>query len=462
MRYLFLLLLLIIPVRPALAGDTVTAEDFAYGLPLKIEDGAAISSLVIPEEVYRTVRQADLGDIRVFNGNGEAVPHLLRMEERHADTVKGTANIPFFPLSESVDGGGEEAAAVHVERNADGLIVKIATDSAAGGSKNEKRTYLLDLGGREKETGKLEFIWREAPPLLAVKLLESDDLVHWHPLVDHAILADLEYAGHRITQKTLVLPTRPLRYLKVVARDGYKLPDLQEVVAHSEKIAERKQQRWSRVADGQTRQNEQGAAIDYDAVGHLPVDAVKLHFPENNSLLRAIVQSRPDATGPWIPRCSAVFFSLSVEETVIENAICSFSPVSDSHWRLAIIEDGAGLAKKGRAPTLELGWTAAELLFVARGPAPFILAFGSGRPGGAADQPDIGMILQAVSGRDAEHLIKPAEVGARIALGGQKALLAPVPPLPWKRWLLWAVLILGVVSLAVMVRRLLREMGTGN
>jgi hypothetical protein len=179
-------------------------------------------------------------------------------------------------------------------------------------------------------------------------------------------------------------------------------------------------------------------------------------------MLRATVQSRPDATDPWIPRCSAVFFALTVEETVIENTICSFAPVSDSHWRLAIIEDGAGLAKKGRAPTLELGWTAAELLFVARGPAPFMLAFGSGRPGGAADQPDIGMILQAVSGRDAEHLIKPAEVGARIILGGQKALAAPAPPLPWKRWLLWAILISGVVSLAVMVRRLMREMGNEN
>jgi hypothetical protein len=461
MRYLISLLILIFPAWPVLAGDTVTAEDFAYGLPLRIEDGAAISSLIIPEEVYRTARRADLGDVRVFNGNGEAVPHLLRTAERHAATVKNVANIPFFPLSEDVGRRDEGAAAVHVERNADGLIVNLTADTAAGGSSNEKRTYLLDLTGREKETGKLGFIWREGPPLLAVRLLESDDLVHWHSLVDHAILADLDYGGHRIEQKTLVLPTRPLRYLKLLARDGHNLPDLQEVMAYSEKLAERKQRHWSLLADGQVVQNKQGLGIDYDAVGHPPVDRVKLHFPENNSMLRATVQSRPDTTSPWIPRCSTVFFALTVEGTAIENTLCSFEPVSDSHWRLEIIEDGAGLATSGRVPTLELGWTAAEVLFVARGPAPFTLAFGSGRAG-TSDQPDIGMILQAVSGRDADHLISPAEVGERFDLGGQKALAAPPPPLPWKQWLLWAVLILGAVILAFMVRRLLHEMGSGN
>lgn len=458
MRYLALWLFLVFPVWPALAEDSVTTQNFAYGFPLKIESGGAIYSLAIPEEVYRTVRRADFGDVRIFNAAGEAVPHLLREAGENEADLHVTESIPFFPLLEGVEGGNGSGAAVNIKRNADGVIVSIATDSTVAIDKSEKRNYLLDLSGLARETGKLEFTWRDGPPFITVQLLETDDLVRWRPLVDRAILADLEYRGHRIAQKTLILPVKPLRYLKLVGHEGQSLPDLQRVTAFSERLAERTQRRWLSLDEGRVGQNERRTVIDYDAGGHLPVDAVKLHFPEKNSMLRATVQSRSDITGPWISRCSTVFFSLKIEDSTIDNGICSFRPVSDSHWRVEIIEDGAGVGKDNPVPSLELGWTAAELLFVARGSAPFTLAFGSGKLKEAADRPGIGMVLQAVSGKDSEHVIKPAFVGERFDLGGKNALLAPTPPVPWKQWLLWTTLILGVAFLTFMVKHLLREM----
>ena len=456
-RILTLLLFLLYPLCPASAG--LDAEDFAYGYLLDIKGDGAIYSLVVPDEVYRTARRADLGDIRVLNADGETVPHVLRQPEEDVTDLRSREDVPFFPLVEEAEGNPQGNLAVDVSRRADGMIVSIAADSAAASGGSGRRRYLLDLSGLKTETGRLEFAWRDSDLSFAtVNLAESNDLQHWRPLIDSAVLVDLEFGGHRVAQKAVDLPTAPLRYLMLTGQEGERLPELQAVTAISEKLAERKQRCWLSLGDGQVGQEGERIVIDYTSDNRLPADAVRLRFSEANSMIRASVQSRPDAKSPWVSRCSAVFYSLSRGGVTITDEVCSFNRTSDNRWRLEIFEDGLGLEQPGRAPSLELGWTAAELLFVARGPAPFTLAFGSGRLEKDAGQQDAGMILQAVSGKEAEQLVKSASVGKRIELGGKDALNRPPPPLPWKQWLLWAVLCLGVGLLALMVRQLLREM----
>ena len=165
----------------------------------------------------------------------------------------------------------------------------------------------------------------------------------------------------------------------LTGQEGERLPELQAVTAISRETDREKQRRWLSLGDGQVGQEEERIVIDYTSDNRLPADAVRLRFSEANSMIRASVQSRPDAKSPWVSRCSAVFYSLSRGGVTISDEVCSFGRTSDNRWRLEIFEDGLGLEQPGRAPSLELGWTAAELLFVARGPAPFTLAFGSGR-----------------------------------------------------------------------------------
>jgi hypothetical protein len=57
-----------------------------------------------------------------------------------------------------------------------------------------------------------------------------------------------------------------------------------------------------------------------------------------------------------------------------------------------------------------------------------------------------------------DHSIKRAVVGKRIELGGEQALQPAPRGLPWKKLLLWGVLLLGVGVLAFMARSLVQEM----
>ena len=47
-----------------------------------------------------------------------------------------------------------------------------------------------------------------------------------------------------------------------------------------------------------------------------------------------------------------------------------------------------------------------------------------------------------------------------ITIGGEGKLQPPAAPFPWRTLVLWTVLLSGLVMLAWMVRRLVRQMGT--
>ena len=64
--------------RGIAVGAAERAQDFAYGMPIEADGEAALYEIEIPAAVYRTVTRSDLGDIRVFNGQGEVVPHALK------------------------------------------------------------------------------------------------------------------------------------------------------------------------------------------------------------------------------------------------------------------------------------------------------------------------------------------------------------------------------------------------
>jgi hypothetical protein len=90
--------------------------------------------------------------------------------------------------------------------------------------------------------------------------------------------------------------------------------------------------------------------------------------------------------------------------------------------------------------------------------AEVLLALGSAQSQPSAYPLDVA--LSEVRSREGKEWLPPLlSLGPESVRAGDAALRALDPPLPWKRWLLWGVLVAGAASVLLMIRQLLRSDG---
>jgi hypothetical protein len=185
------------------------------------------------------------------------------------------------------------------------------------------------------------------------------------------------------------------------------------------------------------------------------VDRLRLELPSPNTYVKARLFSADAAEGPWQQEYQGPLFRLKMTGEELSGPEISLYPRQARFYRLQVLAEGGGLGR-GR-PVLRLSTIPLQLFFVARGKPPFWLAYGraAATPPSAFTAEELQNLIPPAS---RERLwAEPATLGPRIILAGETALHPMPPPLPWKKWLLWAALLLGVLLLAWMSYRLLRQ-----
>ncbi len=459
MRYFFAAVILIFSTGRLMAADIISS-DFARGYYLEVDKKSVVYSIELPEDVYYTVKSADLRDVRVFNGAGEVVPHEFRSVGTPATTLRDKKNIPYFPLFESNAQKDPTGFSLQVSRDTAGAIVNIKSAPASDKNPQEITGYLLDLSGQDQALSELEFYWQKNndSSVFTVNIEQSSDLMHWIPLVYSATLADLQFGGQQVEKRTINLSRQPLQYLKLTWQESRWPLKLTEVTSYSRIIEARREHRWISLYNGVVIEKNNQVLLDFETNYKLPISSLQVRFPETNSIALLSIQSRAASDAEWNTRCEQVFYDLSFEGTALRNVPCDFPSTADSMWRIVVMLDGAGLGSDKRKVTLQLGWRPSELIFIGRGTPPYLLAFGSGKIAQEDKDSSAGMLMMAIQLEKPPPLIGSAKLGKRINLGGDMVLQSPVKPPPWKKWLLWAVLLFGVGGLAFMARSLVKEM----
>ena len=439
--------------QPLLAASLVPG-DFAYGCSLPVTDGNAVHALDLPLAVYEKAVRSDLGDLRIFNGAGETVPHAVRRLPEETEQYR--QSVPFFPLP-----GNQQPLAsdlsLRVTRNAAGTILTVDSGSTAT-AQSHTASYLFDTTKLERRPTELEVQWSGPTGILTVSLAQSSDLTHWSPLVDRAVLADLTYNGGNIAARRILLPGKTLPYLRLDCIDCREPLHLREVTALSGTPVTADQWQWVRLAGTRFTEENKMRIIEYRLEANIMVTAVQLEFPAANSLLRATVESRPKTGGPWRHVAQADFYRLDLEGKSLANPLVHCPPISSSDWRIKVIAENAGLGSNARMPRLELGWRQEQVVFLGRGDGPYTLAFGSAK---AAEDDGLlqnNLVLAALRETKSETSIRRVEPGPVQTLAGDQALKPRLSTASWKKILLWAVLVAGVALLGLMTRTILREM----
>ena len=432
-------------------AQVANKADFAFGYTLEVDGDGAIYSVELPEEVYRGLTRADRGDLRVFNSQGVAVPHALRRAGQPGKQMLPPVKLPVFPLyTDDTAASVAEGYNVHITTNEQGAIIDL---NYGKGTPQTRRLsgYIIDASQLEHAPNALSVTWPDGQGdfVASIRLEHSDDLNTWQTLVERATLSNLHYGAHTLIQQRIDLPVSKYKYLRLYwqASQPFELDDLHVHFPERDTQQERK---WTSFAV--TDIDAQGQYYYFDTRAVLPVDRLNLALPQRNTLTRVRIESAAHREGPWTPRYTGLVYNLHVEGNPLTTPDVWLGPTTHRYWRVQVPVEGGQL---DGATQLRLGWVGEQLLFMAQGEAPFLLAYGSGRVE-RVDTP-----LPQLLGVDEVkqlQLIKAAQLGSRIELGDESRLEPPRPPTDWKRYSLWSVLVLGVILLAWMALRLYKEM----
>jgi hypothetical protein len=188
----------------------------------------------------------------------------------------------------------------------------------------------------------------------------------------------------------------------------------------------------------------------YTLDGRFPVERADVALAGNNAG-EWTLQSRDADDAPWHTRAGPwVAYRVGAAQGDRSAAQALDGVVRDRYWRLS------SRTPVGAAPELRLGYRPEVMVFVAQGSAPFILVAGSGRALRAeAPVPQLVQSLRTQHGSDWQPA--NASLGAPTVLAGDGALSPPPVRRDWKAWVLWSVLLAGVLLVAAFATSLLRK-----
>jgi len=428
----------------AVSGSALAADlkptDFAYGLLVETAGEDAGYRVPLPVAVYQTAVRADLGDLRVFNSQGEVVPYALERPDA-GTSVRQAVPLALFHL-EDTSAAALDAVRITVESGKSAVNVQTPGSASVAAA-----SYLLDARALNTPVAALILQWPDDAADFAgrMQVEVGDTLGQWRRIASAAPVANLHARGEHLVERRLEIRPTQAKFWRL-SWVGAEAPfGLTGVLA--EPARETLEAARANVMVAGTAVSGQAREFEFDLGASPPIDRVNLELPELNTTVAVDLLSRADPKAPWRPVVHAGLYRLKSAGTELRNGPIHIAPDTDRYW-LARIDARGGSIGNG-VPRLSAGWVAQNAVFLARGSGPYLIAYGSATVGPA----DMSL----------DSLPKAVEIGNATAaaptlLGGRERL-RPATSVPWRNGLLWVILVVAAGILAAMVVRLSKEMG---
>lgn len=425
------------------AAQRVTPNDFAAALELASEHAQPVHVFTLEERVLRALVDRGLGDLCVFDEQGEQLAHSVSAADEGSSRPSEIAVSAYFPLetASAVQRGDVE---VSVERDTNGAITRaysrpvIAAETRVSG-------YLVDLSALVPawSVEAVTLPLRAAHAFTSHVVLESsEDLASFEPLTT-STLAWLEHNGRSLRKEIVKFPRTRARYLRLTFLDPPKGLALEGLSVRVRPVTAPPKRRFIEL-DGSRLPDASAQLFLYPLEGAIRPDRYDVRLPAKTTLIEAQLESAPRPEGPFRVIDRAVFRREGRNERAI-------APGDDTFFRLRV--GGAGGGVHSGSPTLRLGYRPPRLLFAHETDGPYLLAYGSGRA--RCQQFDKSALEKLAGGalptRDSVHVVDTR------TLAGEQARARPEPPRSSRVFVLWAVLLVAVGVLGWVARKLLRK-----
>ncbi len=440
--------------------------DYAYRWPLKAEGDSAAWQFALTPEVYAALADAGLRDFEVFNAEGQPVPVARLTVDPAATPGVAQVSLPAYALPRAADATATpDDLALRIERDDEGRLRVLQVETGADPAQLAI-DYILDADMRRdpkrpSSVDRLDFSWPERGDVRARFVLEgSDDLVYWQTVVPEVAVVSLRRGDAVLQRRDVEFPPSALRYLRLRQIDGTPVPGLQVSARRTRAgaVAPAWQRETARFVDAAPDPFGSGQVYRYRLPAKLPVGRIGITLGADNATARVMVDAQRgtateqpgDAQG-WVPVGQTLLFRLRQDGMRIDNQPLLLSvPHAAREWRL---RSPVALSP---APLLEVFYQPDRFVFLAQGPGPYTLAAGSvvARRDDLPVEQALAPLRQHLGAQWAPPL---AVLGARAESAGQQAYVVPEPPVDWRRWLLWALLVGGAAAVGGFALVLMRQ-----
>lgn len=438
-------LLLCLLVAPVAVAQPPAPSDFAYTLPLELTPGSALYAVRVPVTVYAHSVRPALGDVRVFNGAREAVPHAVRLPAAAPSTEPMGTPLPIFPLGAPLAStSAPEALEIRIDRA--GALMRIKP--ARSRTPAAPTRYVIDASRFDSEIAFLavSFARSDTDVFARADVEASDDLRHWRPVAQTAPLVQMRFNGAELRETRIPLDNARAKYLRLTgSADGFAAP-----ITRVEAIPPKALAAYPRetVVIAGARGDREGEYV-YETRGTYPADRVFIEPAADNTVMPFELDGRDAPSDPWLPVAHGTAYRLLHQGVRLASA--SF-PISGPWHRTYRLRFTAAPIPSS-APVLRFEWPPADIVFAAQGTPPFVLAYGQA---GARDAALPVTTLIPGMGTKSEVKPAPARAGIEAASAGEAAVAARPD---YRKWGLWGVMGLGVVVVGGIALRLIRDTG---
>jgi hypothetical protein len=319
--------------------------------------------------------------------------------------------------------------------------------------------YLLDARDVPGTMSALDISWDTAAPDFSVRVQAeaSDDLSHWRRIAEGPVI-NLHFGGQQFVQQRIELPSVATKFLRLSWANQASPSGFTAVSAEPAATAI-EVNRLSLTAPAVAVEGHAGEYL-VDLGAHVPMDRLNLDLPELNTVATADFEARGEPMQPWNLIAHATLYRLRVSDgSELKNPPVRITASSARYWRVRVGRDGGGLGHGN--PSFVGGWLPDELVFAARGSAPFELLFGNGAATPAAMP--VSTLLSPGPGAGAgagnpQLVVRNANLSVEFPIGGPDRLRPPRAERNLRVYFLWTVLVISVGLLGWMASRLLREL----
>ncbi len=422
-------------------------EDYTVQLPLALSGEGPWYRLEVPMALHFAARFGDLRDLRVFNAEGQALAYALVPGQSEAHDSQQKQAVKWFPLY--VEQGDSSATpSLRVQRSTSGTLIELLDEADAAPKPAQLRGWVLDASAIEEQLVRLQLDWVGAQEGFQRFSIEaSDDLQTWQPW-GTGQLARLSFGSERIEQRQVELPGRQARYLRLLWQSPQQAPQLTAATLHSQHSEQAPAPLvWSQPLPASRSPDGE---YQWQLPLALPLERLKVELSQTNSLAPIRVMGRSEGKGAWQPLAQGLLYRLPENGAEIRQDELQLPGWPVQQLRLQVDPRGGGLGTE--PPTVQVAVRASQLVFLQRGSGPYRLALG--RAGAQSAALPLNTLIPAYQPQRLQQLGR-AELLTEAALTPQQPNAAVGGD--WKRWGLWAVLLLGVGMLGWMAISLLRR-----